>query len=768
MSASTFINYRSIDDIYDQIVDYMSKGYVTVDIEEITFLQGTSTYELGNSNIMSITSIEGMGADGHIIPPTGYFNGVSALELTTDFTLGSSIGTDDYGVDLYSGITFVDNQKFEHNSTVYVTYIYYDENKKTDITSFANGSVASMLARAMAIQIGNLYAQNERLYNAGNLALATGADLDNHGEIWGVARDTGSISSGTVLVTVGAGDNDLTVTTATAFVASLAGDDLIFNATVGGTVSAGSSQEFAVESASNGYKYNVGANSITKIYSTNDLSGEISSATITVNNWANKLDASSNLFIGGTDRQTDKQYRDAIYLQARKVGRGTLDAIRSALEDLDNVTNVNTRDWHSNKDIANGIFNIQAVNNSGFKLLTDTASITSMVEVIEAYRPAGQSYNIQHPMAIMIDFSGTAVIDDDDYDKRESILTLIDNSLTTYINNLKIGEDVLYAELLAKAMEIGGVYDFTVDKLYYSEYATNPLSVDLTSHRLQDNEDGAGTTYKAYYEEFVYQPSGNVNTLIWSGTSTFTVGNDVIVNTPTPSAYLAINDGNDNWIRDPAYAIDWYTSNGTGTIVVDPLAGSGVNRILTPEVDRLNLYYETAETDTVNGVRLKFHGAFVSGVTSATVKVELWSGVSAPDGSSHDYRLESGTITVLSGTDDYELLFSSPLTIGNPEDTYYLVMSGTSTLASGAYVSVPVANSGTTGAQGTNLYSGSTQELYDETWGKINNTTALLHTIITTSGTENIIIEANANIPDVAVAYSVDIGFSLKSNTEVV
>ena len=183
MSVSTFINYRSIDDIYDQIVDYMSKGYVTVDIEQITFLQGTSTYTLANSNILSIVSIEGTKADGHIIPPVGSFNGVSALELTTDYNLGTASGTDDYGVDLYSGVTFVDNQLFEHNSIVYVTYIYYDVNKKTDITSFSNGSVASMLARAMAIQIGNLYAQNERLYNAGSVALATGSDLDNHGEI---------------------------------------------------------------------------------------------------------------------------------------------------------------------------------------------------------------------------------------------------------------------------------------------------------------------------------------------------------------------------------------------------------------------------------------------------------------------------------------------------------------------------------------------------------------------------------------------------------
>ncbi len=585
MSASTFINYRSIDDIYDQLVDYMSKGYVTVDIEKVTFLQGTSDYTLENQNILSIVAIEGTKADGHIVPPIGYFNGVSALELTTDYNLGTASGTDDSGVDLYSGITFVDNQLFEHQSTVYVTYIYYDEAKKTDITSFSNGSVASMLARGMAIQLANLYAQNERLYNAGNLALAQGSDLDNHGEIWGVARDLGTTSSGSIQVTVGAGDDDITVDTSTAFVASLAGTELIFNATVGGTASAGATTEFAIQSAFNGYKYNVGANSITKMYSNNDLSAELTTATITVNNPTNKEDASSNLFVGGTDRQTDKQYRDTIYIQARKVGRGTLDAVKSALEDLDNVSNVNVTDWHSNKDIANGVFNVQAVANTGYKLLTDTASISSLVDTIEAYRPAGQSYGIIHPMAIMIDFSGTVTIDDDDYDIRESIVTTVDENITTYLDNLEIGEEVLYAEMLAQAMEVGGVYDFTIDKLYYTEFATNPLSLDATTHRLQDNEGGAGTTYKAYYQEIKFMGKGRIDTVLWSGVSTYTTDYEPVLNSPTPSVYLAIDDGNGNWIRDPAYALDWYASNGTGTIIVEPATGSGVNRILASGVD---------------------------------------------------------------------------------------------------------------------------------------------------------------------------------------
>lgn len=761
MSVSTFINYRSKDDIYQIIADYLAKGYVTVDLEKLTFIQGTQEYSLQNGNIISINSIEGIGDDGHIIPPSGTFNGVSSLVEGSDYTLTrTSVNTDEYGVDLYDKIKFTDSQLFENNSTVYISYTYYDPNRVSSITNFSTGSVISMLTKAIATELSNLYSINERLYNAGSVATAIGDDLDNHGEIWGITRDEGSPASGTVLVTISSSGSDLSVTTTTAFVASLAGENLVFTPTVGGTVSAGTSVEFDVVSVNNGYKYNVGSNSISRIYSSVDLSSELTDQYTTVTNNPLKLDGSSNLFSGGTNRETDEEYRNRIYLQSQKVGRGTKDSIKSAVENLDIVSSVRIINFDDNKDISNGIFYVQAVGNTGYKLLTDTASTTKINQVVDDYKPIGHSYGLQHPMAVMIKLSGTVIIDDLNYPNNSTIVSSVKSKLTEYINNLGLGEDVLYSELVSKAMSVGGVYDFVIDDFEYTEFASNPLYLNTSSYRISDNESGSGTTYTVYYQDIKFMSHGRTDTITYSGSNTFTTQYTPVVDSPTPSVYLAIDDGTGNYIRDPAYSIDWYQSNSTSGVTINSGAGNSLNRVLVSGVDKLNIYYETADTDTINGIRVKLHGEFNSGTTSGTVKVEIWSGVSSPASGT---ILESGTITVLSGTDDYEVTFSTPLTVGDAEKTYYVVLSGTSSLASGSYISLPVSSSGTVGAQNTSLYSGSSTDLSSGTMTVIPNATSMLHTRIINSGISNVDIEGNASIPDIAVIYSIDIGSTIKT-----
>jgi len=766
--SSTYINYRTQDDIYNQIKNYMQKGFVQVDLEKVNFLQGTSEYTLSNGYLVSVSAIEGIRADGHYIPPTDSFNGVSALVEGTDYTLTRSVSqTDGAGTDVYDTITFTNNLLFEHNKTILISYMYWDTNKKTNITNFSDGSIAGMIAKSMAIQLASLYKQNERQYNAGFISLATSSDLDNHGEIWGKPRSTGTPASGVVKVSAGSGD--FTVTPNTAFVAGIAGVNLIFNAVSGtGLISSGTTQELTVQSNENGYKYNVGANSIGKIYSDNTLVTLQSTATITVNNWTVKDDGGVNTFTGGTDRETDAVYRNRLYLQPQKIGRGSIPAIESAVEDLDIVGDATIYDWHTSKDVATSNFRVFVTSNVGNKLLTDSASVSAINTVLEAYRPAGNSYDIKHPMPIMVYLSGTAVIEDGEFDNRTAIISGVDTAITEYITGLGLGEDVIHAEMLERAMGIGGVYDFAINSLLYSEFASNPISTNLTDVVLEDSRTGtANYLSPPAYQEVKFMSQGREDTWIYSGVSAFTTEYAYINNAPTPSVYLAIDDGNGNYIRDPAFNIDWYTSNTSSTITIAPTAGSGVNRVLANGVDRLKFYYETATQSGINGVRVKLHGGYVSGVTTGTVKMELWSGTGDPSTAPTEI-LESGTITVLSGTDDYLVTFGSGTrNVFDATANYYVLLSGTSgsgTILSGAYISLPVSQSGTTGAQSTKLYSGvSDVALASQTWGQVINKTAMVHTTITSSGTGNIPIEGNALIPDIAVAYNIEIGYSLKS-----
>lgn len=758
--SSTFINFRSVDDIYNLLVNYLQKGYVQVDLEKITFQDGVTDYYLDNSNLISVSAIEGVNQNGNSIPPTGAFNGVSALTEGSDYDLFGDAGTDGDGVQLYSGIRFTNSSQFEDESTVYITYVYYDEDQKSNITNFNDGSVAGLIARATAIQLANLYNINERLYNAGSVARATGSDLQNHGDMFNVSFNSGTKASGTVLVTVGSGDDDVTISTTNAFVSNVAGENLIFRVVTGGTVTAGNSQEFQVISEEYGYKYNVGSNSINRLYQTSSLLSEITTSTITVTNNPIKLDGTSNQFTGGSDKESNKQYRDRIYDVSTSLGRATKSAIKGGLEQLDNVKSVIIEDWHDNKDVAEGNFNILPISNTSTKLLNDSASLATINTQCNLYRPVGSAFTIKHPMTVMIGMSGSATIDDIYYDDFSTIISDIQTAITNYINDLEIGDDVLYAELIAKAMSVGKVYDFDIDSLEYTEFATNPNSLDTTTLKLSDNEGGGGTTYWSAYHEVKFLTNGRVDTWIYSGVELFDTEYTPVVSSPTPSVYLAVSGGDESFVRDPAYTIDFYSGISGGQIQIDALAGSGVNRTLVSGVDRLNFYYETSDTDTINGLRVKLHGE-LDPSASGTVQVEFWSGVDSPSGGT---LLESGTITVLSGTHVYEIDFSTPLTVGDPTDTYYVLLSGTSALASGSYISLPISASGTQGAFSTSMYSGSTDEIVDDTWGIVANSTFMVHTKVTSSGVSDITIERNANTPDVAVVYSIDVGTILKSS----
>lgn len=759
VTASTYINYRTADDVYNDIVTYLQKGYITVDLEQVTFTQGTNYYTLENSNIIQVDFIEGTNADGDVIPPTGSFNGVSALVEDTDFYLSGTNGTDSFGETLYSGILFEDNLLFEHNSTFYVSYVYYDANAKSAITNFSAGSVASMISRAVANQVANLYAQNEKIYNAGSVATAIGRDLDNHGEIWGVSRQTGDYASGTVTIDI----NDATVlnvTSSTPFVSSIAGQNLLFYATVGGVAISGTT-EFDVRAADVGYRYNVGSNSIKRLYTDDTLSEELSGSGVSVDN-PPIVNGVSNAFVSGTDAENDVAYRNRIYLQAKKTGRGSLSAIDAALEDMSIVNNALVRDWAYNSNQANGTFDALVVGNTGQRVLTDAGSIALIQSTLNDYKPVGTSYTIQHPNAMHVTISGTATINDEDYPNRTTIVDTISGSMTNYINSLPIGDKLIKAELYDIAMNVGGVYDFDFNRITYAEFVTEPQALDLTAMKIIDNATGT-PVYQTVYQEVKFLPIGYVETYIYSGLETFTMSSVSIKSSPAPAVYLAIDDGAGNWIRDPAYALDFYSSHGTGTIVIASGSASGVNRYLISGIDRLNFYYEGYDTDYVNGVRVKLHST-----GSGTVLMEFWSGTNTLDISSGTRRYHS-EIEVVSGTHDYEVDFgTSGVTVTAPDQTYYVFLSGVNPCQSGSYISFPISASGTLGQQGVGLWSGVNEAISDAPaevnhFEQIINKTGTAHLYVILSGTDNVNTEKRATIPDVLTSYKIDIVSVIKS-----
>lgn len=772
-NTSSFRGQKTQVDYSSDIAEYLQYGIVTVEYEEFEYDSSTKEYMLnadgvsGSTTVLAITSVQGMDDDGNWRPPAGSFNGINSYVDGSDYQLvvdeGSEAIIPDLGTTLYQRIEFLSasgTNSFEDGTKFYVSYRYYDSERGGSITNFNDGSIAKMFADSIGISLSNLNSELLRVYNSGYVTLATASDLDNHAEVWGLTRAVSGFAEGKIKIINDSSDTLISLNANTAIVSYIGNTSLIFYPTTGGTVPAGEFGWFDIIAGETGHNYNIGSYSITKVYENNGLSVELTTSEISISN-PPTFSGSLNTFSGGAIDESDEILRIRILNAAKRSSRGTLESVKAALELTDIVDKAEIMAWQTNPALPTGTFYVMPISYDNNKLLNDTSSINIMTAIVNEYKPVSIAYGFIHPVPIMIQLSGVITIEDDDYDDADSIQTLVEEKITNYIQELTVGDDVIYSEIIHKAQTVGGVFDFTIDKFNYTEFATVPPAYDNTTYRISNNESGSvpgDTTFIDYYQEMVFVPKGIEEAFVYSGSDTFPMTYDNI-NTAyiVPAVYLAIQDEYDNWVRDPSYTVNWYTSNTASGVTIDESAGSAHS--LTPiSGDHTFLFtYEYNETDTIDGLRVKLNGLIPSGSTDPTVAIEIFSGVTPL------VRLGSGTVTVVSGVANYEVLFASPLTVSDATDPYYLVVSGVSNCDSGVYITLPVSASGTRGLLGSDLYSG----VLSGTWVRIPNTTMMSHTVIVTSGVASIPIEKQAFQPDVAVLYELDTTYQSKTTYDV-
>ncbi len=76
------------------------------------------------------------------------------------------------------------------------------------------------------------------------------------------------------------------------------------------------------------------------------------------------------------------------------------------------------------------------------------------------YKPAGINVEVVAPTKVTIDVT-LNIVDDGSVD-RDSITVNVTNALNAYINGLKLGEDVIYYQLVESIMNVVGVYDIAL------------------------------------------------------------------------------------------------------------------------------------------------------------------------------------------------------------------------------------------------------------------------------------------------------------------
>lgn len=281
------------------------------------------------------------------------------------------------------------------------------------------------LLEVQALEEQRLWEMAETLYYAAYIDYATGTSLDRVAALLGASRKSATPAVGTITFT---GVNGTVIPAAT--IVQTTGDDIIQFATDALVTIAGGTASVGITALEAGVDGNVAGSTITALQT--PIPG-----VATVNNGS----ATS----GGSDVETDADFRDRCKGVLTTLGKGTLEAIRQAVLAVDGVTSV-----AAYEDLDIHVVNLYVVG--------VTAPNTDVDDAIENTRPAGipvfwyptTPVDIYVNVTVKVDAAKVPV------DAAIQIQTMISD----YISSLGAGDDVIYYKV------IDAVWDTEEDELY--------------------------------------------------------------------------------------------------------------------------------------------------------------------------------------------------------------------------------------------------------------------------------------------------------------
>jgi len=712
------LNKKDRDAIYNEMVEQVRDGVVVKERERIVFSSNQNAYllegaGLGTISIVSITNVEGIRNDGFYSHPTDTFNGIDPWIEEIDFTLSGSSGAIApstagiiAGDTLYDYIVWQGLNKPEDGSSFYISYKYYDVNKTINPNrpiAFSPGSIGNSFANAFSNLIGNMYNELDNNHNQGHLQTSTGRDLELHVENYGIERRSATPSTGYVEITNNTGD-DLDITTSNRFVTA-GFNAIIFIPQEAKTIGNGNADVVQIESSEDGFIQNVGIGAINQLYESSDLSILVSN--VVIHN-PGTVAGNTNLFNDGANAESDNDLRNRGQNAINKRGTATKSAIAGGVQNLTSVRQAKVYDFEDKKSIPKPNIQVFVVGETD-KIIKDPVILSDIGLEIQEVKSAGIQYTVIVPMGIYTDISGSVYIDRAYSTQKTSIVGEVSTAITNYINSLNVGEDIVYSRMIEEGMKISNVEKITLDEIKHSEYAFHPYDQTTIFQMYASGSDGDGTYDRPYAQQFIKMAKGyhDIFTYEGTGSTVFTVSGSQISTAVTPSVYIGIQDQAGSWVRDPQYLIDWYSSFGTDTITIDVDAGSGSSVSLQSGVSKLIFNYESYQQHDIDGLRVLMSGSIGSGASYVDVEVSMWSGTSEP---TDKIANTSGTVQVIAGTTEYEILFDATHSLSGSVETHWVVVSGVTvdTELSGSSIHIPLesANRGAFGSPVAKWYSG--------------------------------------------------------------
>lgn len=711
------LNKKSRDTIYNEIVEQVRDGVVVKEREAFIFSSDQNDYLLdgagsGSISIVSVTNIEGIRNDGFYAHPTETFNGIEPWVEDTDFVLSGSsenVAPSTAGIiagnTLYDYIVWQGTDKPKDGTVFYVSYKYYDNNKTINPNrpiSFSPGAIGDSFANAFSNIVGNMYNELDNSHNQGHLQTATGEDLELHGENYDVGKYRSTPSTGYVEITNNTG-GDLDITTSNRFITS-GFNAIIFIPQESKTIGDGSSDVVLVQSSEEGFTQNVGISTINQLFETSELAIRVDN--VVINN-PGTIAGNTNLFNDGANVESDNAYRDRIQGAKNKRGTATKSAIAGAVQNLSSVRQARIYDFEDKKSIAKPDIQVFVVGQTD-KIIKDPVILSNIGFEVQEVKSAGIQYTTITPMGVYIDILGSVFVDRAFSTQKSSIISEVSTAISNYINDLNVGEDVVYSKMIEEAMRISNVEKVVFEEIKYSEYAFHPYDQTVSFQMYASGSDGDGIYDRPYGQQFFKLAKGYQDVFLYEGVDTFTTSGSQISSAITPSVYIGIQDQAGAWVRDPQYLIDWYSSFGTNTITIDSSAGDAAGVSIINGTTQLIFNYESYENHDIDGIRLLMSGSIGSGASFADVEISLWSGTSEP---TDKIVGTSGTVSVIAGSNEYEIIFGATHTLSGSVNAHWVVASGVTvdTELSGTSIHIPLEsiNRNAFGSPLVKWYSGS-------------------------------------------------------------
>lgn len=313
------------------------------------------------------------------------------------------------------------------------------------ITDFLQGSVSYTLIRAFMTTLARGYVDLDEALVASFINTASGDYLTRHAESFGLTRNLGGLSTGSVIASpkVGAAPTfipagTLTLVEGTKIYKNTTNINLVLPYTI-----------IPIQAMQIGNAYDLPAGT-----SLLDQSGLLNATWTFVVGSAFDINNNPTGFLtGGADAETDAQLRTRFVDFINSLSRGTERAVRTAISGVTGVQSYILREF----DPAVGWFTVYVDDGTD---TTDPVLLANVKVALDQTKALGIGYRVIGMAKLFIDMSIVLTVDGSL--AAQPIIDTVKQQIRTYLNTYSFGDKLTLAQVIAWCKSVVGVIDVQI------------------------------------------------------------------------------------------------------------------------------------------------------------------------------------------------------------------------------------------------------------------------------------------------------------------